>query len=210
MDRRHFLEQMTLGAALLLPLGRHSWAATAAQPTRRKLIVVMLRGAVDGLSVVAPVADPNYARLRPTIALAAPGQEGGALRLDGYFGLHPALAPLLPMWEQTRLAFVHASGSPDATRSHFDAQDYMESATPGRKGTQDGWMNRLAALLPGTASPSRALSIGPVMPRILAGAAAAMNLPSGAAATRADLLDRPRSGAAFDPMYAGHARFGRV
>ena len=210
MNRRNFIEQMALGAGLLLPLGRHSWAATAAQPTRRKLIVVMLRGAVDGLNVVAPVGDPNYARLRPTIALAAPGQEGGALRLDNYFGLHPALAPLLPLWEQKRLAFVHASGSPDTTRSHFDAQDYMESATPGRKATQDGWMNRLVTLLPGAPNPSRALSIGPVMPRILSGAAAAMNLPNGAAATRADLLDRPQVGAAFDQLYAGHARYGRA
>jgi uncharacterized protein (DUF1501 family) len=170
---------------------------------------VMLRGAVDGLNVVAPVSDPNYARLRPTIALAAPGQDGGALRLDSTFGLHPALAPLMPLWEQKRLAFVHASGSPDATRSHFDAQDYMESATPGRKSTQDGWMNRLVALLPGPSSASRALSIGPLMPRILAGVAPAVNLPNGGK-VRADLLDRPRVGAAFDQLYAGHARFGRA
>ncbi len=210
MQRRLFLEQMMLGAGLVLPLGRDAWAATASQPGRRKLIVVMLRGAVDGLSVVAPVGDANYARLRPTIALAAPGQDGGALRLDNYFGLHPALAPLLPLWEQKRLAFVHASGSPDATRSHFDAQDYMESATPGRKSTQDGWLNRLAMLLPGAGGAGRALSIGPVMPRILAGAAGAVNLPGGGGALRADLLDRPRVGAAFDQLYAGHPRFGRV
>ena len=210
MNRRHFIEQMALGASLMLPLGRQSWAATAVKPTGRKLIVVMLRGAVDGLNVVAPVGDPNYARLRPTIALPASGQEGGALKLDNYFGLHPSLAPLLPLWEQKKLAFVHASGSPDVTRSHFDAQDYMESATPGRKSTQDGWMNRLVTLLPGTSNPTRALSIGPVMPRILAGPAAAMNLPNGAAATRADLLDRPQVGAAFDQMYAGHPRFGRA
>ena len=205
MHRRDFI-----GAGLLLPLGRNAWAATADTPTRQKLIVVMLRGAVDGLNVVAPVGDANYARLRPTIGLALPGQEGGALDLDGYFGLHPALTPLLPLWQQKKLAFVHASGSPDPTRSHFDAQDYMESATPGRKSTPDGWMNRLVALLPGVSTPSRALSIGPLMPRILSGAAAAMNLPSGAAATRADVLDRPAVGSAFDQMYAGHERFGRA
>jgi uncharacterized protein (DUF1501 family) len=212
MNRRTFIEHMALGAGLVLPLGRHAWAATSGiqQDHRRKLVVVMLRGAVDGLNVVAPVADPNYARLRPTIGLGAPGQEGGALRLDNYFGLHPALAPLMPLWEQKQLAFVHASGSPDSTRSHFDAQDYMESATPGRKSTQDGWMNRLAALLPGVPTPNRALSVGPLMPRILAGEAPAVNLPAGAAATRADLLDRPQIGAAFDQLYAGHARFGRA
>ena len=170
----------------------------------------MLRGAVDGLNVVAPVGDENYLRLRPGIGLAAPGMEGGALDLDGYFGLHPALASLQPLWQQKKLAFVHASGSPDATRSHFDAQDYMESATPGRKSTPDGWMNRLVASLPGTATPSRLLGIGPVMPRILAGQAAAVNLPNVAAGTRADILDRPAIGAAFDQLYAGHPRFGRA
>ncbi|WP_307719061.1 DUF1501 domain-containing protein [Massilia glaciei] len=196
MKRRDFL----MGASLLLPVGANAWAATGAAPTRQKLVVIMLRGAVDGMNVVAPVGDANYARLRPTIGLAAPGQEGGALDLDGYFGLHPALAPLLPLWQQKKLAFVHASGSPDATRSHFDAQDYMESATPGRKNTPDGWMNRLVGLLPGAATPSRALSIGPLMPRILSGPAAAVNLPNGAAGTRADVLDRPAMGSAFDQM----------
>eukprot|EP01041_Mallomonas_annulata_P024471 gene24471-45238_t len=170
----------------------------------------MLRGAVDGMNVVAPVGDPNYAILRPTIGLAKPGQEGGALDLDGYFGMHPALAPLMPLWERKKLAFVHASGSPDSTRSHFDAQDYMETATPGVKNTQDGWMNRLVTQLPGESTPSRALSVGPLMPRILAGKAAAVNLPNGAAATRANVLDRPVVGSAFDQMYVGHPRFGRA
>jgi uncharacterized protein (DUF1501 family) len=210
MKRREFIHSMALGASLVLPVGRNAWAATGTAPTSQKLIVVMLRGAVDGMNVVAPVGDANYARLRPTIGLAAAGQEGGVLDLDGYFGMHPALAPLLPLWQQKKLAFVHASGSPDATRSHFDAQDYMESATPGRKSTPDGWMNRLVTMLPGESTPSRALSIGPLMPRILSGPAPAVNLPNGAAGTRADVLDRPAVGSAFDQMYAGHARFGRA
>jgi uncharacterized protein (DUF1501 family) len=210
MQRRTFLNSMALGASLIVPVGRAAWAATGDYPTRQKLIVVMLRGAVDGLNVVAPVGDDNYLRLRPTIGLAAPGVDGGALDLDGYFGLHPALAGLQPLWQQNQLAFVHASGSPDPTRSHFDAQDYMESATPGRKNTPDGWMNRLVALLPGASTPSRALSIGPVMPRILSGASAAINLPNGAAGTRANILDRPAIGAAFGQLYAGHPRFGRA
>jgi uncharacterized protein (DUF1501 family) len=210
MKRRDFMGTLAAGAGLLLPVGRGAWAATAENPTKRKLVVVMLRGAVDGLNVVAPVADENYLRLRPTIGLAPPGTPGGALDLDGYFGLHPALASLQPLWQQKKLAFVHASGSPDATRSHFDAQDYMESATPGRKNTPDGWMNRLVAQLPGPSTPSRLLGIGPAMPRILAGTAAAFNLPNGAAATRANILDRPAIGAAFDQMYANHQRFGRA
>jgi uncharacterized protein (DUF1501 family) len=210
MQRRDFLNTLALGAGIVLPLGRGAWAATSAMPTQKKLVVVMLRGAVDGLNVVAPVGDANYLRLRPTISLAAPGLDGGALDLDGYFGLHPALASLQPLWRANKLAFVHASGSPDLTRSHFDAQDYMESATPGRKNTPDGWMNRLVATLPGTPTPSRLLGIGPVMPRILSGPAGAVNLPNGAGATRADTLDRPAVGAAFDALYAGNARFGRA
>jgi uncharacterized protein (DUF1501 family) len=209
MQRRTFLH--LLGAGLAIPVGGSAWAFTGnGQPTQKKLVVVMLRGAVDGLSVVAPVADPHYAALRPTIALGMPGSEGGALPLDGRFGLHPALAPLLPFWQARQLAFVHASGSPDTTRSHFDAQDYMESATPGVKATQDGWMNRLVAALPGASTPTRALGIGPVMPRILAGRAATVNLPNGAAAIRPGALESPALAAAFDQLYLDHARFGSV
>ena len=214
MQRRQFLNACAAGAGLLLPLGPHAWAATLApgsgSPTARKLIVVMLRGAVDGMNVVAPVADAEYARLRPNIALAKPGAEEGALNLDGYFGLHPALAPLLPLWEQKKLAFVHASGSPDASRSHFDAQDYMESGTPGVKSTQDGWMNRLLGTLPGATTPTRALGIGPVMPRILSGALPATNLANGPAGTRATPLDRPQIANAFDQLFAGNERFGKT
>lgn len=212
MERRTFLNALAASAALVLPLGRSSWAATNAEarPTKNKLIVIMLRGAVDGLNVVAPVGDANYARLRPTIGLGLPGTPNGALDLDGYFGLHPALAPLMPLWQQKKLAFVHASGSPDPTRSHFDAQDYMESATPGRKNTQDGWMNRMVGQLPGTPASIRALSIGPVMPRILLGPAAAMNLANGAAGVKANVLDRPDVGNAFDQLYAGDSRVARM
>ncbi|GAB3430565.1 DUF1501 domain-containing protein [Massilia solisilvae] len=209
MKRRDFLNALA-SASLVVPLGRGAWAATSDNPTGRKLVVVMLRGAVDGLNVVAPVGDAEYLRLRPTIGLAAPGAENGAIALDGYFGMHPALASLQPLWQEKKLAFVHASGSPDETRSHFDAQDYMESATPGRKNTPDGWMNRLVAQLPGQSTPSRLLGIGPVMPRILSGSAAAINLPNGAAGTRANILDRPNIGAAFDQLYANDPRFGRA
>ncbi|MDQ2822006.1 MAG: DUF1501 domain-containing protein [Pseudomonadota bacterium] len=212
MQRRDFLHALSAGAALMLPLGRSSWAATSAdaKPTKNKLIVIMLRGAVDGLNVVAPIGDANYARLRPTIGLGMPGADNGAIDLDGYFGLHPALAPLMPLWQQKKLAFVHASGSPDPTRSHFDAQDYMESATPGRKNTQDGWMNRMVTQLPGESTASRALSIGPVMPRILAGSAPAMNLANGAAGVKANVLDKPAVAAAFDQLYAGDSRVAKV
>ncbi|WP_293779314.1 DUF1501 domain-containing protein [uncultured Oxalicibacterium sp.] len=209
MQRRHFLQSsMLLTAGLILPLGSHAWAATGA-PADRKLIVVMLRGAIDGLNVVAPYGDADYRQLRPTIGLAPPGQENGAINLDGYFGLHPALQDLQPLWEEKKLAFIHASGSPDPSRSHFDAQDYLETGTPGNKRTRDGWMNRLVAALPGEASPVRVLGVGAVMPRILSGRAATTNIAN-LAAPGNGFLDKPQISDAFDAMYGNSERFATV
>jgi uncharacterized protein (DUF1501 family) len=212
MKRRDFIQLAALSGAIMFPLGRNAWAASVpdAATTQRKLIVVMLRGAVDGLSVVAPYGDAEYYRLRPNIAVPRPGQENGAIDLDGYFGLNPALASLQPLWQQGKLAFVHASGSPDMTRSHFDAQDYLESGTPGRKATQDGWMNRLLGQLPGAITPTRAVSIGPIMPRILSGHVEASNIASGAAGSRPTLLDRPQIGKAFDQLYSGDDKYSKT
>jgi uncharacterized protein (DUF1501 family) len=211
MKRRDFLQAAAAGA-MLLPFGRQAWAASLSEgaPTKNKMIVVMLRGAVDGLSVVAPHADANYYRLRPAIAVPRPGQENGAIDLDGYFGLNPALSSLQPLWQGGKLAFVHASGSPDPTRSHFDAQDYLESGTPGRKATPDGWMNRMLGGLPGPVTPTRAVAIGPLMPRILSGRIAASNIASGAAGSRATALDRPQVGDAFDKLYAGNDKYSKA
>ena len=183
MDRRRFLASLGL-AATSIGSATPVWAAAAATPTDRRLVVIMLRGAVDGLNVVVPFAEPNYYRLRPTLAVARPGETDGAIDLDGRFGLHPALAMLKPLWDQGTLGFMHAAGSPDATRSHFDAQDYMESGTPGRKTTPSGWMNRLLDAHGEDASPLRAVNVGPVMPRIFAGPAAVASLGSGDAAVR--------------------------
>ncbi len=122
---------------------------------RKTLIAIFQRGAVDGLNVVVPYGEHSYYDVRPNIAIPKPnGGVEAALDLDGFFGLHPSLAPFKPLWDSKRLAIVHASGSPDNTRSHFDAQDYMESATPGVKSTQDGWLNRY---LQAKADPSKAL-----------------------------------------------------
>jgi uncharacterized protein (DUF1501 family) len=216
MQRRHLLQLGALGSALWLPVGRGAWAAVGAGPSaaQPRLVVVFLRGAVDGLSVVVPHADPHYRRLRSRIVLPPPGADGGVLPLDAAFGLHPALAPLMPLWQSGRLAFVHASGSPDPTRSHFDAQDYMESGTPGRKTTPDGWMNRLLGLTPADgatlAAPTRAVSVGPVLPRIYAGPRMVANIAAGAAATRPGVLDRPRVASAFDQLYAGDDKLSRA
>src|SRR5881394_498660 len=112
----------------------------------KQLITIFQRGAVDGLSVIVPFGDNEYYRARPSIAIAEPSVTAdaavNAVDLDGFFGFNPRLLPLKPFWDQHALAIVHACGSPDATRSHFDAQDYMETATPGVKSTSDGWLNR--------------------------------------------------------------------
>lgn len=172
----------------------------------KKLVVVMLRGAVDGLSVVAPYGDRDYAASRPQIALPPPGADDGLLRLDSLFGLHPALAPLKRHWDGGQLAFVHASGSPDATRSHFDAQDYLESGTPGRKSTPDGWMNRLLAALPGEPAPTRAISLGQTPPRIFAGTASVANLGLGPNALQRRAIDNPQLQAGLAQLYASDAQ----
>ncbi len=200
MQRRHFIQQAcAVGGWTCWSSAR---AATDALLARRKLVVIMLRGAVDGLSVVAPYAEPAYAQSRSTIALAAPGADDGLLKLDSRFGLHPALARLKPFWDQGAMSFIHASGSPDSTRSHFDAQDYLESGTPGRKSTTDGWMNRLLACLPGPTSPTRAVSMGATPPRIFAGAANVATLGLGPRALDAKIIDDPRMQAALDKLYA--------
>jgi len=196
-------------AAVLVPFGGGAWAAPAAGGLKR-LVVVMLRGAVDGLNVVIPYGEEAYYALRPSIAVPRPGTEGGGLPLDQHFALHPALAALMPLWQEKQLAFVHASGSPDPNRSHFDAQLFIENGTPGRRVTQDGWMNRLLAALPGPRGPADALAVGPTLPFILRGKATAANLPLGPAAGRKLAIDRPDVANAFDRLYAGDDAIGRA
>ena len=149
----------------------------AAAARRKILIAIFQRGAVDGLNMIVPFGERDYYAARPSIAIPRPGSDEGALDLDGFFGLHPRLAPLKPLWDAKQLAIVHASGSPDGTRSHFDAQDYMETATPGVKSTQDGWLNRyLHAREHADATPFRAVALGGQLPRALHGTAPALAL----------------------------------
>jgi uncharacterized protein (DUF1501 family) len=173
--------------------------------------VILLRGAVDGLNTVIPYGEEVYYAARPTIAIGRPGTtEGAALALDEHFALHPALAALMPLWEAKQLAFVHAAGSPDPSRSHFDAQLFIENGTPGRRGTADGWMNRLLAALPGPHAPTAALAVGPILPQILRGSMAVANLPLGPAASTALAADRPEVADAFDRLYRGNDAIGRA
>src|SRR5881392_1086096 len=142
--------------------------ASSTALSRPILVCLFQRGAVDGLNMIVPHGDPLYYRERPRIAV--PGTD--VVDLDGYFGLHPRLAALKPLWDAKRLAAIHAIGSPDVTRSHFDAQDYMETGTPGVKSTPDGWLNRYCQhQREHDETPFRAVSFGPELPRILSGSA---------------------------------------
>ena len=212
ISRRAFLRRAAiLSASGIVLLSPHAWAArTLDTSSKRRLIVVFLRGAVDGLNVVVPHGESAYYDARPTISLGRTNSKDGVIDLDGYFGLHPALAPLEGTWRDGTLAFVHACGSPDPTRSHFDAQDFMESGTPGVKSTRDGWLNRTLAEIPGTHSPTEALSLGPTVPRILSGPLSVANIPLGRAAARPLPMDRPMIESAFDRLYTGNDLISRA
>jgi uncharacterized protein (DUF1501 family) len=173
---------LTLLASTPVPRFLSRAAGAEKETARRKvLIAVFQRGAVDGLAMVVPHTEPSYYAARPNIAIARPakGQADAAIDLNGRFGLHPALAPLKPLWDGGRLAIVHACGSPESSRSHFDAQEYMESGTPGVKSTPDGWLSRGVQAMPAPgATPLRAVAIGPQLPRILRGGAGALAMTS--------------------------------
>ncbi|MGH6889578.1 MAG: DUF1501 domain-containing protein [Rhizomicrobium sp.] len=207
MRRRDFLRcSAAAGGLSLVSFGRAAWAVQNAAAGAERLVVVFLRGAVDGLNVVVPYTEQEYYALRPTIAIQRPGQNAGAFDLDGRFALHPALAPLMPLWKDRSLAFLHASGSPDESRSHFDAQAYMETGTPGVKTTPDGWMNRVLAALPGRHAPTEAVNFGRTMPKILEGAMPVASISPQDYGRRMDAepsLDAAAD-SVFDRLYVGH------
>ena len=196
MQRRIFLKS---GALALVTMGLSPrflrravlHAETRAAARGKTLICLFQRGAADALNVVVPHGDPFYYSLRPSIAIAAPARSAGgegALDLDGFFGLHPALAPLVPLYQRGMLAPIHAVGSPSSTRSHFDAQDFMETATPDDKSTRDGWLNRLLAATNQEASARLAAAADHARPAALRGIALAAQPPralDGAAPTTA-------------------------
>ncbi len=199
-SRRQFLRSAGALAALGAVPGFLGRALAASSPGAQKtLVLVFLRGGADGLSIVPPVGDPAYRAARPTLALAPPGKEGGALRLDDVFALHPALAPLLPLWRDGTLGIVHAAGLPGATRSHFDAQDFCESGTPGTKSTADGWVNRAVQRAPGPDGAFRVVALQPTLPRMLVGDAPAVAMSS---LGQFRLPGGPGGSNAFDALYA--------
>jgi len=184
ITRRVFLKNGALAivATTAVPgfLQRAAFAAETAG-AKKRLVVLFQRGAADGLNIVVPYGERAYYAMRPSIAIPRPGGNESALDLDGFFGLHPSMSSLKPLWVEKHLAIVHAAGSPDNTRSHFDAQDYMESGTPGVKSTEDGWLNRALRAPAGTGaakspSPFRAVALGTSLPRALAGTQPAVAL----------------------------------
>ena len=175
ITRRVFLKGGALAivgtSAIPSFLTRAVYAAdTVAGTGKKRLVVLFQRGAADGLNIVVPHGESAYYSMRPSIAIPRPHGTDGAIDLNGFFGLHPSMTAFKPLWDSGHLAIVHAAGSPDNTRSHFDAQDYMESGTPGVKATEDGWLNRAVAGLNETGpSPFRAVAMGGALPRTLAG-----------------------------------------
>ncbi len=210
LDRRVFLKSsgLALVAGGFLPkvFVRMASAATLPGSSRKVLVAIFQRGAVDGLNVVVPYGEKVYYDARPSIAVPRPGSgEGAALDLDGFFGLHPSLDALLPYFRDHSATFVHAAGSPDSTRSHFDAQDFMESGTPGVKATSDGFLCRAlssSAKKGERPSPLRAVSVTPALPRILAGSANAVAISNlGDFGIRAGNLT-PAVSESLEAMYA--------
>lgn len=217
MDRRYFLKSggialasfgFTLGApGLLRQFAEAQSAAQAGLGRKKTLVTIFQRGAVDGLNMIVPFGESEYYNIRRNIAVPKPGQTDGAIDLDGFFGLHPSLAPLAPMWKDKKLAIVNSAGSPDNSRSHFDAQDYMESGTPGNKSTRDGWLNRvIQAKTEKKESPFRAVSMTQALPRSLYGRA-----PSVAMTNLSDFAIRageytPNLKGGFESLYAQNAK----
>ncbi len=205
LSRRLFLRQ---GAFALVSVGfapsfLARTVAAGGVARHKQLIAIFQRGAVDGLSMIVPHGARDYYDARPGIAIPPPGRGAdAAVDLDGFFALHPRLAPLQPLWQRRDLAIVHACGSPDATRSHFDAQDYMESATPGVKSTSDGWLNRyLQTRALNDAGGFRAVALTPQTPRALQGRAPAVAMSQ---LQQFDLRS-PAVGSSFEAEYAAAA-----
>jgi uncharacterized protein (DUF1501 family) len=169
MNRRIFLKTsgLALAGTALTPNIFAKMAAASTSRGKKTLVAIFQRGAVDGLNMIVPYGESAYYAARPSIAIP----KNDVLDLDGFFGAHPSLQSLLPYWKDRSLAIVHAAGSPDSTRSHFDAQDFMESGTPGVKSTEDGFLAR--ALSQRTSeSKLRAIALSQTPPRILAGSSA--------------------------------------
>jgi len=212
VSRRVFVKAGALSLVSLgfdpLFLGRTAYAqrVPARGPGSKTLVCIFQRGAVDGLSMIVPYADEWYYRERRRIVVPRPGSApDAALDLDRRFGLHPRLGALKPLFDAGQLAIVEAVGSPDPSRSHFDAQDFMETGTPGDRATRDGWLNRcLAHDREHRDTPFRGVAMGPQLPRALQGSAPALAIGDlQAFGIRAPEPARDRLTAAFEALWSG-------
>jgi uncharacterized protein (DUF1501 family) len=202
-ERRRLLRVIgTAAGATFMP---HAWAQSAPPLKEGRLIVVFLRGAYDGLSAAVPYSDVYYANNRPTTAIPAPdGSAATSLKLDQTFALHPSLAPLLPLWKSGVLTFIPAAGSPDPTRSHFEAQVQWEIGLPGKSNAARGWLNALAELGADSGNTTIAIGVGEANPKILSGPAAVRLIPRGKSATREGVLGNERARQILLDLYAGN------
>lgn len=211
LSRRQLLLASSLALARTVP---NAWAQAAPQGNNGtgRLVVVLLRGAYDGLSVFVPYADTHYYASRPNIGIPAPdGTDNTALRLDNTFALHPALAQVLPLWQQGVLSFIPSAGLPTPNRSHFAAQYEMEIGQSGKIRAAPGWLNQAAGINKTITSTigvdqrgTTAIGVGEANPAILAGDAQVKLIPRGKAAERSGVLANDKTRQALMDLYAGN------
>lgn len=202
IQRRQLLRCLgvTLGAGLV----PNAWAKQADLLKNGRLLFVFLRGACDGLSATVPFTDPHYAPNRPTISIPPPdGGQTTALKLDSTFALHPAMAPLLPLWQTGVLSFIPAAGSPDSTRSHFEAQVHWEIGMPGKSNAPRGWLNALAEMGASDDATPVAIGVGEANPKVLSGTQPVRLIPKGKSATQDGVLGNALARQALLDLYAG-------
>jgi uncharacterized protein (DUF1501 family) len=178
-------------AGVLCGAGFLRGPASAAGARDPRLVVIILRGALDGLSAIPPVGDPDYASLHGELAFAGSG-ERAALPLDGFFFAHPALVSFKRMYDAKRAVVVHATATGYRDRSHFDGQDVLESGYPGPGRTDSGWLNRVLGALPPSQRRLRGLGVGTTAPLVIRGPASALGWapPGGLAPASDDLAQR--------------------
>ena len=219
MQTSTFSRRQLLLASGLALAGSASWTprvwaqgAPSGNPGTGRMVVVLLRGAYDGLSAFVPYADTDYYAMRPNIAIAAPdGTDKTSIKLDNTFALHPSLSPLLPLWQQGVLSFVPSAGLPAPNRSHFDAQYQMEIGQINKTSAANGWLNTLSSKVgTGNKTVLSAIGVGEANPAILAGDAQVRLIPRGQAAVRTGVLANDKTRQALLDLYAGNDRLSEA
>ena len=216
MKRRKFFQNLALlSTGLIVPIGSRSWVSLGANSPKSnnsdRLVVIFLRGAIDGLNVVVPYTDDEYYSIRPTLALNAPGESDGVINLDNNFGLHPALKDLMPLWQEKSLAFVNCCGLPNNNRSHFAVQHLIETGTPQNKNNNVGWMNRLLGEIHQN-NPTQAINFGAGTNTILKGKNSVANLPRKESQEVSSTMTTTQKNInqLFSQLYQGNSELGKA